>query len=384
VAERTVLVLGGGVGGVVVANVLRRELAPEDRVVLIERARHHTFGPSLLWLMSGSRKTEQVQRDLGPLARRGIEVRQGAVQEIDPERRRVVVDGETLTGDAVVVSLGAALAPERVPGLPEAGGNFYTVQGAQEVRDRVSSLSGGREAVVVADVPFKCPAAPYEAAMLLEHVLRRRRVRDRTTVSVYAAEPAPMGVAGPAVSQGIVAFLRERGIEYFPNYRLAEVDVAARRLRFQNGEVAEFDVLAVVPPHEAPPVVRRSPLAGPDGWVPIDPVTCETRFPNVFAIGDVTVVPLKFGKPLPKAGVFAHGQAEAVARTVVARLRGRGHEQRFDGHGECFVEMGGGIAAFARGNFYADPVPQVQLHQPGRRWHAAKVAFERTWWHTWF
>jgi len=299
VAERTVLVLGGGVGGVVVANVLRRELAPEDRVVLIERARHHTFGPSLLWLMSGSRKTEQVQRDLGPLARRGIEVRQGAVQEIDPERRRVVVDGETLTGDAVVVSLGAALAPERVPGLPEAGGNFYTVQGAQEVRDRVSSLSGGRVAVVVADVPFKCPAAPYEAAMLLEHVLRRRRVRDRTTVSVYAAEPAPMGVAGLAVSQGIVAFLRELGIEYFPNYRLAEVDVAARRLRFQNGEVAEFDVLAVVPPHEAPPVVRRSPLAGPDGWVPIDPVTCETRFPNVFAIGDVTVVPLKLGKPFP-------------------------------------------------------------------------------------
>ena len=383
--RRTVLVLGGGVGGLVAAGSLRRELDPEDRVVLVERSSLHTFSPSLLWLMVGHRTKDQVARDLGPsLERRGIEFRRGEVTEIDPARRRVVVAGEELTGDALVVSLGAALVPERVPGLAEAGGNFYTVDGARQVHEQVSEFKAGRVAVVVADVPFKCPAAPYEAAMLLEGLLRRRRVRDQATVTVYAAEPAPMGVAGPAVSQGVVEFVRQRGIEYRPSMKLARIDLPAKRLHFDTGAAAEFDVLAVVPPHAAPEAVRNSPLAGPGGWIPIDPTTCETRFENVFAIGDVTTVPLKLGKPLPKAGVFAHGQAEAVAHTLAARLRGRGREHKFDGHGECFIEMGGGVAGFARGDFYAEPLPQVQIYRAGRHWHAAKVAFERNWWHTWF
>lgn len=382
--RRTVLVLGGGVGGVVAATVLRRELAAEDRVVLVERTTQHTFWPSLLWVMGGSRQTEHVQRDLQPLTERGIELRHGEVTEIDPERRRVVVDGEEWVGDALVIALGAAVVPEVVPGLAAAGGNFYTVEGARQVHDQVSALRAGRVAVVVADVPFKCPAAPYEAAMLLENLLRRRKVRDQTTVTVYAAEPAPMGVAGPAVSQGVVAFVHQRGIEYRPSLKLTGVDGAAKRLHFDTGHEAEFDVLAVVPPHAVPAVVRQSPLAGPGGWIPIDPATCETRFPQVFAIGDVTTVPLKLGKPLPKAGVFAHAQAEVVARTLAARLRGRGREQRFDGHGECFIEMGAGMAGFARGNFYAEPTPQIQMYRAGRHWHAAKVAFERHWWRTWF
>ncbi len=382
--RRTVLVLGGGVGGLVAASVLRRELAPQDRVVLVERSTKHTFWPSLLWLMSGSRKPEQVQRNLEPLARRGIELRHGDITEIDPERRQVVLDGEELLGDALVVSLGASLEPERVPGLAEAGGNFYTLDGAKQVYEQASTLQTGRVAVVVADVPFKCPAAPYEAAMLLESLMRRRKVRDQVTLTVYAAEPAPMGVAGPEVSRGVVGFVRQHGIDYHPSTKLARVDASGKRLHFDTGDQAEYDVLAVVPPHAAPEVVRNSPLAGPSGWIPIDAATCETRFDNVFAIGDVTTVPLKLGKPLPKAGVFAHGQAQVVALTLAARLRGRGQEQRFEGQGECFIEMGGGLAGFARGNFYAEPAPQVQMYRAGRHWHAAKVAFERNWWRTWF
>lgn len=220
--------------------------------------------------------------------------------------------------------------------------------------------------------------------MLLENLLRRRRVRDQVTVTVYAAEPAPMGVAGPAVSRGVVEFIRQCGIDYRPSIKLTRVDASGNRLYFDTGDEAEFDVLAVVPPHAVPEVVRNSPLAGPNGWIPIDPATCETRFENVFAIGDVTTVPLKIGKPLPKAGVFANAQGEAVAHTLVARLRGSGREQAFDGHGGCFIEMGGGVAGFARGNFYADPAPQVQMYRAGRHWHATKVAFERNWWRTWF
>jgi sulfide:quinone oxidoreductase len=289
--QHTVLVLGGGVGGVVAASLLRRLLAPEDRVVLVERSARHTFWPSLLWVVSGSRQPAEVQRELDPLARRGIEVRRGEIGTIDPARRRVVVDGEELTGDALVVALGAALVPERVPGLAEAGGNLYTLDGATQVHEQASRLEAGRVAVVVADVPFKCPAAPYEAAMLLEHVLRRRRVRDRVTVTVYAAEPAPMGVAGPEVSQGVVAFLAQRGIQYRPSTKLTRVDAAAGRLFFDTGAEEAFDLLAFVPPHEAPEPVRNSELAGPTGWIPIDPGSCETRFENVFAVGDVTRLP---------------------------------------------------------------------------------------------
>lgn len=193
-----------------------------------------------------------------------------------------------------------------------------------------------------------------------------------------------MGVAGPVVSKAVVHFLGNRAVEYRPGRKLTRVDAVGKRLYFDTGEEATFDVAAVVPPHTAPEAVRRSPLAGPDGWIVMDPATCETRFANVFAIGDVTTVSLPMGKPLPKAGSFAHAQAEVVARTLVARLRGRGTEQRFDGHGECFVEVGGGVAGFARGNFYAEPTPQVRMYRAGRHWHAAKLAFERNWWKTWF
>lgn len=383
-AGHTVVVLGGGIGGVVAASVLRRELLPEDRVVLVDRSAEHTFAPSLLWVLTGARTGAQVCRGLDGLGRRGIEVLRGAVTEIDPERRTVVAGGERLAADALVVALGADLDPERVPGLATAGNLFYTLEGAERLRDQVATVERGQVAVVIAAVPFKCPAAPYEAAMLIDHVLRRRRVRDRVTVSVYAAEPGPMGVAGPEVSRGVVALLDQRGIDYHPGVQLASVDAPGATLTFADGSLARYDILAAVAPHQAPAVVRDSPLAGPAGWIPVDAATCETRFPGVFAIGDVTSIPLTMGKPLPKAGVFARAQAEVVAHTIAARLRGRGQERRFDGEGACFVEIGGGAAGFARGNFYAEPAPRVRLYRPGRHWHAAKLAFERDWWKTWF
>lgn len=383
-AGRTVIVLGGGVGGVVAASDLRRLLPGEDRVILVERTGRHVFWPSLLWLMTGTRKEQDVSRDLGALRVQGIDVQVGEVTEIDPARRTVRVGTETLACDALVISLGAELVPERIPGLAEAGHNFYSVEGAASLQSALQGLRAGRVVVLVAGVPFKCPAAPYEAAMLIDHYLRKRRVRDKVDVALYAAEPAPMGVAGPEVSQGVQALVAERGIPYHPNEQIENVDPLNRKLRFASGMEVPFDVLAVVPPHAPPIVVQEAGLTGPSGWVEVNRETMETSFPDVFAIGDVTGIPLSLGKPLPKAGVFAHGQAEAVAKTIAARWLGKGEEARFSGHGECFVEMGAGIAGFARGNFYAEPVPEVRLYRSGRHWHLAKVAFEKNWWHTWF
>jgi sulfide:quinone oxidoreductase len=171
--------------------------------------------------------------------------------------------------------------------------------------------------------------------------------------------------------------LASRHIPYHPDHQIRALD--GGRLSFTNGATADFDLLAYVPPHRAPLVVRESALISDTGWVTVDRHTLETRFPGVFAIGDVVSIPLALGKPLPKAGVFAHGEAEVVARNIAHAVSGRGEPDRFDGHGACFIEAGAGRAGFGAGDFYAEPKPVVKLHPPGRRWHLAKVLFEKSW-----
>lgn len=383
-ADCTAVVLGGGIGGVVAARELRRLLPRRSRIVLVDRSDTHLFPPSLLWLMLGRRRPEQFSRPLVRLGRKGIEFVRGEVTAIDPARRAVSVDGREITADYVVISLGAGYAPDAVPGLAQAGHNLYTLDGAAKIRDMRGTLTAGRLAVLIARTPFKCPAAPYEAAMLLENDLRRRGVRDRVSVDVYTPESGPMPVTGPAISAQVRAMLEGRGIGYHPQHAVAEVDPAGRTLRFQNGAQAGYDFLVYVPPHVAPEVVKASGTTGETGWVTVDRNTMETKFPNVFAVGDVTLIPLSMKLPLPKAGTFAVRQAKAVAGTIARRARGdTAGVERFTGFGECFLESGGGRAALARGDFYAEPAPTVRLRPPSRRWRLGKVWFEKYWFRRW-
>jgi sulfide:quinone oxidoreductase len=381
--SRTILVLGGGVGGLVAAHELRRLLPSPHRVILVDREPRHVFAPSLLWLMTGGRTAEEISRPLARLNRKGIEVVQGEIERVDAAHREVTVGGRKLTGDYLVIALGAELAPETVPGLPAAGYNFYTLAGAEALRDALGAFTGGRLVVLTAVPAYKCPAAPYEAAMLLEHFFRSKKVRSQTQLDLYAAEPGPMGVAGPEVSKGVRQLVESKGITYHPEHQIQEVDPPARRLRFTNGAEAIYDLLAYVPPHRAPRVVRESGLVSESGWVAVDTHTMETKFEHVYALGDVVSIPLKLGKPLPKAGVFAHAEAEVVARNIARAITGRGTPAAFDGMGACFVETGGGRAAYGKGDFYAEPVPEVKLHAPGWHWHIGKVWFEKNWLRRW-
>ncbi|MBI2873068.1 MAG: NAD(P)/FAD-dependent oxidoreductase [Chloroflexi bacterium] len=378
-AGKTIVVLGGGVGGLITATELRNKLDREHRVVLVDREGRHIFWPSLVWLQIGLREPDSIVRDLGTLQRKGIEVVKGEVKRIDPGRRAVQVDGRALEADYLVVSLGAQLAPEQVPGLAEAGHNLYSLDGARAIRDARKGLTRGRLVVLVARTPFKCPAAPCEAAMLLDYDLRKRKVRDAVDVSLYTPEPGPMPVVGPENSAAVRRLVEERGIAYNPQHVVAKVDPASKTIHFANGSQARYDFLVYIPPHVAPPVVKEAGLTGESGWVPVDKHTMETKFPGVYAIGDVTGIPLPVGLPLPKAGVFAHHQGEAVAQSIAAQVTGKGRGSTFDGHGECFIEVGEGKAGFGRGNFYAEPRPDVKMHQPTRYWHAAKVLFEKQW-----
>ncbi len=380
---KTITILGGGVGGLVTARELRKRLGKEHRIVLVDREARHVFSPSFLWLMVGKRRPEQVWRDLSRLSRKGIEVVHRDVTAIDPETRTVEVDGWSIESDYLVISLGADLKPDLVPGLADAGHNLYTLEGATEISESREGWKHGRLVVLVASMPFKCPAAPYEAAMLLEDDLRSRGVRDDFEVTLFSPEPGPMGVTGPENSAAVQEMVESRGIEYRPQHKVESVDPNARTLRFEDGTEESFDHLVYIPPHVAPNVVVNAGLTGESGWVPVDRSSLQMSFENVYAIGDITAIPLALGLHLPKAGTFALSQARAVAKTIAAEVNEKGDPGVFNGHGECFIESGQGKAGIGAGNFYAEPKPTIKIRKPRRIWHWAKVWFEKRWFPKW-
>jgi sulfide:quinone oxidoreductase len=376
---KTILILGGGIGGMVAASRLRKKLPREHRVVLVEREANYVFQPSFLWLMTGLRTEKKISRPLSAFAEKGVDVIKGTIERIDPEHKTVQVDGKEITGDYLVIALGAELTPATVPGLSEAGHNFYTLAGAEALCEARLKLNSGRIAVLVCGIPFKCPAAPYEAAMLLEYDCRKRKIRDAVQIDLYSPEPGPMGVAGPEVSAQVRQMVEAKDISYYPEHAVTSVDPTKRSISFSNGATGEFDLLAYVPPHRAPQVVVDAGLTGESGWVSVDRTSLETKFSDVFAIGDIAGIMLSIGKPLPKAGVFAHGEAEVVANNLVHTITGKGKQTTFDGHGECFIETGDGKAGYGSGNFYGEPAPQIKLRMPSRTLHVAKVAYEKFW-----
>jgi sulfide:quinone oxidoreductase len=374
---RTALILGAGIGGITAAHALRKRLPAADRVLVVEREQQHVFAPSLLWHIVARSEESSFTRPVAALQSAGIELVRGEVSGIDPGALSAQVGDTTLSGDALILALGADYAPETVPGLAEHGHHLYTLAGAARIRGALQTFRGGRIVILTAAPGYKCPAAPYEAAMLIESFCRQRGLRANTDIALHAAEPAPMPVVGPEAGAQIRALFAHKGIAYFPQRKVSCVE--AGLVHFAEGEGAAFDLLIYVAPHRAPAVVQRAGLCGESGWVPVDRGTLATRFPQVWAIGDVTAIPLKMGRPLPKAGVLAAGQAEVVARNIASAWRGQEPSARFDGHGLCFLEAGGAVAGMGKGNFYAEPLPDVRMHRPSPIWHLGKMLHEKYW-----
>lgn len=372
---KTILILGAGTGGIVTAKVLSKMLGSNTRILLFEKEENNVFAPSLLWLMVGKRKTRQVYRHTRKISGTGIELIMGEIENINPDRISVTVNDQEYLGDYMVISLGVEQVVEH--GLTAFGHDFYTLDGAASFNEKLSRFDGGKIAILVPSLPFKCPAAPYEAAMLVENYIRKRGLSKQTEVSLYVPEAGPMGVAGKELSGAVRQMVENKGIHYFPEFQLASA--TENTLSFTNGNQGEYDLMAFTPKHQCPSVLQGTGLIGASGWIEVDRHTLETRFPGVYAIGDNTYIPLEMGKPLPKAGVFAHYQGETVAYSIAQKIKGIIPDKKFNGKGQCFLEMGSGKAGFAGGNFYGSPLPEVKIKKPGYFWHWSKIWFEKYW-----
>ncbi len=384
-----VVVLGGGVGGQVAANELCRRLDGRVRVTLVEREAHHAFAPSFLWVMTGDRSAAAVTRPLRALLHPGVQVVTAEATGIDFAARRVETTAGQIEYEFLVVALGAELASDQIPGLPEAAHGFYTLDAAVRLREALRSISAGTVAVVVSSLPYKCPGALHEAAMLVADLVRRRGLAGRVAVHLFTPEPRPMPVAGPALGEAVRGMLDDRGVHFHPGHALVAVDPASRELVFEGRGRVRADLIVAIPPHRAPALVREAGLANEAGWVPVDPRTLATSADGVFAVGDVTALPLPGRwKPdvplmLPKAGVFAHAQALVVARRLAAAIAGTTPTATFCGDGFCMLEAGGALAGVAYGDFFAQPAPRVAVRSVGKAWHLGKVLFERWWLQPW-
>jgi sulfide:quinone oxidoreductase len=373
-STQTTVVLGGGFGGLAAANALRR-LAPKDHgIVVVDRTPRFYVGAGKTWIMLGERTFEQISQARAALLDTGVRFLQADVIAIDLANRKVATSGETLAWDYLVVALGADLNEAGVPGLAEAAHTFYTVAGAERLRPVLEKFAGGDLAILIPKTPFKCPPAPYEAAMMLHHAFERRGLAGKARIAIYTVEGAPMATAGPEMGNQIKAELAQRGIAFHGQKKTVRVDAAAQRIAFEDGSEARFDLLISVPPHEAPKVVRDAGLVSASGWVPVDPQTLEAKSAEaagrVYAAGDVTAVPLpgryKPDMPLslPKAGVFAQAHGEVIAHQIAARLSGTAASAAFEGIGYCYLETGGGRAVKADGSFFELPNPVMRKQPP--------------------
>ncbi len=380
--HRTV-VLGGGTGGLVAARELRRRLPADHRVVLVDRAADHVYQPSMLWQMVGERRLSQFTRPLERLRSRDIDFVHAEAQALDVDNRMVVTAAGELEYDQLVVALGARLAPETVSGFDEMALDLYSPEGCARIHAALADLDEGVIGILIPAMPYKCPAAPYEAAFLAEAFVRRKGVRRNVEIHLFTPEHMPMPVAPSALGESVADLLAARGIQYHPLFTFQELRPETREVVASDGRAHAVDLLMVVPPHQAPEVVRSSPLLGVSGFVHVDPHTLQTDYEDVYAIGDVATIKLPGGKALPKAGVFAHAEGKVVAQRIADGVEGKASNATFDGHGYCWIELGDGRAGFAGGDFYAEPEPRVKLRRPGRPLHWGKVAFERWWLHHW-
>jgi sulfide:quinone oxidoreductase len=374
----TVLVLGAGFGGLELSSRLAHELGDGVDVTLIDRSDAFVFGFSKLDVMFGRRSMADVRLPYGDMTTPHVRFRQETITSIDPGARHIVTDLGEYDADTLVIALGADYDLDATPGLTEAGNEFYSEAGAEALRDVLPGFAAGRAIVGVCGSFFKCPPAPSEAAVLLDEFLRERGAREGVTIQVVLPFGAPVPPS-PETSQAILERFAERDIEFIPSHRVTSLDAGTREAVLDDGTRLPFDLFLGIPVHRAPAVVGDSGLTEEDGWIAVDQRTLATKFPGVYALGDVASV------GTARAGVFAEGAARAVADQLIARLRGEPEGPGYDGTGSCYLEFGGRQVAKVDVDFFSVPGrPIGTFTPPSPQTAEEKVLFAATRRERWF
>jgi sulfide:quinone oxidoreductase len=351
-----VVVLGAGFGGLELSALLSEALGDRLDLTLIDKSDAFIFGFSKLDVAFGHATPDAVRLEYRHIDKPGVRFRQEAITAIDPEARRVTTSGGTYEADVLVVALGADYDPAATPGLDEGGNEFYSVAGATRLREVIPTFTKGRAIIGVTSTPFKCPPAPSEASLMLHDYLSARGVRDACEISLVMPFGVPIPPSPPS-SRAFLATFAERGIHWIPNRLVQALDPARRVAILDDGSEMPYDLFLGVPKHRVPDVVAASGMTE-DGWIPVDRRTLKTRFPGVYAVGDVTSV------GTPKAGVFSEGAARVVAASLIADLQGGEQPAAYKGMGSCYVEFGAGRVARVDVDFLSGPAPTGTFMDP--------------------
>jgi len=373
---QSVLILGAGFAGLELATRLSEEVPGDVDVTIVDSSDAFVFGFSKLDLMFGRATIDEVRLPYAKLDKPSVRFVQETVTAIDPERRRVTTNASTYEPDILVVALGADLDPAATPGLVQEGSEYYSVGGAERVSARLTGFAGGDVIVGVLGPFFKCPAAPFETALMMHDFLERRNLRSSSTIKVVSPMPRPIPISAEA-SDGILAALAERDIGWWPETRFTSLDPAAKVAQLPDGRSEHYDLFLGVPVHRAPRVVEESALAE-EGWIPVDPATFATRFENVYAIGDVT------SAPVPRVGAIAEGEARTLADVLIHQIRGGDAPPPYAGIATCYIEMGGAKVARFDANFLSGPTPFGSFSGASEETAASKVEFGATRRKRWF
>jgi sulfide:quinone oxidoreductase len=367
--KRHVVVLGAGFGGLELATRLSETASDAVDVTLIDRNDSFFFGFSKLDVMLGRQSADAVQLSYRDVAKDAVEFRQETVVGIDPETLRVATDVGTHDADFLVVAMGADYDLAATPGFEEDGYEYYTLAGAERLRDALTDFKGGRVLLSVLGQPFKCPPAPFEGSFLLHEHFTEQGIRDAVEMATTFPMQRPVPVTGP-VSQMFRGALASRGIEERPQHRVTSLDPAGRVARLANGDTLPYDLFVGIPVHRAPEPLAAAGLAV-DGWVPVDQTNLRTRFSHVYALGDVCTGP----RNVPKAGIFAEAAALVVADDIAAEITGEGPPPPYEASGVCYAEFGSGLVSKVEVNFLRGESPSAERHDPSREYAAEKAEF---------
>ncbi len=367
--RKHVLILGAGFGGLELATRLSETSADAVRVTLIDRNDSFYFGFSKLEVMLGRQSADDIRLHYRDFEKDGVEFRQETVTGVQPSARRVSTDAGSYDADFVVVALGADYDFAATPGFEQGGHEFYTLAGAERLRDALADFKGGKVLVSVLGQPFKCPPAPFEGSFLLHEHLTRQGIRDSVEMATTFPMARPVPVTGE-VAQMFRDGLAARNIKELAEHLVVGIDPETRTAQLASGGTLPYDLFVGIPIHRAPAAVADTGLAV-NNWVPVDQSNLRTRFPGVYALGDICSGP----RNVPKAGIFAEAAARVVAEDIAASIAGADPPAPYEAAGVCYAEFGDGLVSKVEVNFLQGDAPAAQRHDPSLEYAAEKEEF---------